>query len=150
MVECEVSFIVQDASVVKGGAVVELVEGYNIVGIGIGQGQMPYQPAGAVIVRNCCCHLGAFTYMKPAPPVIMIFLTSGNGSYFVVPVKTGASFQTPKSSKNRFGPVEAVVAMHANQQLFPLGAELKNGGRTSWCTVCAILGCHSDQLTWYE
>jgi hypothetical protein len=41
-------------------------------------------------------------YMNPAPPVIIIFLTSGSGSYFVLPVKTGASFQTPKSSKNLF------------------------------------------------
>jgi len=38
--------------------------------------------------------------MKPAPPVIMIFLTSGRGVYFVLPVRIGASFQTPKSSKN--------------------------------------------------
>ena len=38
--------------------------------------------------------------MKPAPPVIIIFLTSGRGSYLVLPVKTGASFHTPKSSKN--------------------------------------------------
>lgn len=37
--------------------------------------------------------------MKPAPPVIMMFFTSGRGSNLVVPVKTGASFQTPKSSK---------------------------------------------------
>lgn len=37
--------------------------------------------------------------MKPAPPVIMMFFTSGRGSNFVVPVNTGASFQTPKSSK---------------------------------------------------
>jgi hypothetical protein len=40
--------------------------------------------------------------MNPAPPVIIIFLTSGSGSYFVLPVKTGASFHTPKSSKNLF------------------------------------------------
>lgn len=37
--------------------------------------------------------------MKPAPPVIIIFLTSGNGSNFVLPVRIGALFQTPKSSK---------------------------------------------------
>lgn len=41
-------------------------------------------------------------HMKPAPPVIIIFLTSGSGVYFVLPVRTGASFQTPKSSKNLF------------------------------------------------
>jgi len=46
--------------------------------------------------------------MNPAPPVIIIFLTSGNGSYFVLPVKTGASFQTPKSSKNLFAEAGAV------------------------------------------
>lgn len=40
--------------------------------------------------------------MKPAPPVIIIFLTSGSGVYFVLPVRIGASFQTPKSSKNLF------------------------------------------------
>lgn len=42
---------------------------------------------------------GMGTYMKPAPPVIMMFFTSGRGSNLVVPVNTGASFQTPKSSK---------------------------------------------------
>lgn len=35
------------------------------------------------------------TYMKPAPPVIMIFLVPGRGSNFVLPTSTGASFQTP-------------------------------------------------------
>ena len=40
--------------------------------------------------------------MKPAPPVIMMFFTSGSGSNFVVPVKTGALFQTEVSSK-KFG-----------------------------------------------
>jgi hypothetical protein len=38
-------------------------------------------------------------YMKPAPPVIMIFLTSGRGSNFVEPMRTGALFQTLLSSK---------------------------------------------------
>jgi hypothetical protein len=42
------------------------------------------------------------TYMKPAPPVIMIFFTSGRGVYLVLPVRIGASFHTPKSSKNLF------------------------------------------------
>ena len=51
MVECEVSFVVQDSSVVQRGAVVELVEGYDIVGIRVGQGQMSYKPACAVVVR---------------------------------------------------------------------------------------------------
>lgn len=37
--------------------------------------------------------------MKPAPPVIMMFFTSGRGSNLVLPMRTGASFQTPKSWK---------------------------------------------------
>jgi len=36
MVEGEVSFIVQDSGVVQGGAVVELVERDNIVGVRVG------------------------------------------------------------------------------------------------------------------
>lgn len=101
MVECEVALVVQDSSVVQGRAVVELIEGHDIVCIRIGQGQMSYKPAGTVEISTGM-HVVAQqrTYMKPAPPVIMIFLTSGRGSYFVLPVKTGASFHTPKSSKN--------------------------------------------------
>lgn len=50
--------------------------------------------------------------MKPAPPVIIMFLTSGFGSYLVLPMRTGASFHTPKSSKNLFAPAsEAVEAI---------------------------------------
>lgn len=48
-------------------------------------------------------------YMKPAPPVIMIFFTSGRGSNFVEPVRIGAFFQTPKSSKKGVSPFEAAV-----------------------------------------
>lgn len=46
--------------------------------------------------------MGGEAYIKPAPPVIMMFLTPGIGSNLVVPFKTGESFQTPKSSKNRW------------------------------------------------
>ena len=35
--------------------------------------------------------------MKPAPPVIIMFFNSGLGSNSVVPLRTGASFQTPVS-----------------------------------------------------
>ena len=45
------------------------------------------------------------SYMNPAPPVIMMFLTSGSGSNFVLPFKIGASFHTPKSSKNLLDPL---------------------------------------------
>lgn len=36
-----------------------------------------------------------WTYMKPAPPVIIMFFTSGRGSNLVVPFRMGACFQTP-------------------------------------------------------
>lgn len=42
----------------------------------------------------------AKTYIKPAPPVIMIFLTSGKDSNLVEPMRMGACFQIPWSSKN--------------------------------------------------
>ena len=45
MVEGEVALVVQDPGVVQGRAVIELVEGDNVVGIGVGQGQVAYQPA---------------------------------------------------------------------------------------------------------
>lgn len=59
--------------------------------------------------------------MKPAPPVIIIFLTSGKGSNFVLPVRTGASFQTPKSSKNLFAPFVAPekTRFTVNHLLYP-------------------------------
>lgn len=62
-----------------------------------------------VLLENCRVWstdrtVGCDPYINPAPPVIIMFLTSGNGSYLVLPVKTGASFHTPKSSKNLFAP----------------------------------------------
>lgn len=59
---------------------------------------MTDEPAGAAgnIVSSWETEMPSrVTYMKPAPPVIMIFLTSGNGSNLVLPVKMGASFQMP-------------------------------------------------------
>jgi len=108
MVECEIALVVEGAGVVQRSAVVELVEGDDIVCIGVGQGKVSYQPTCAAIVKNVLEYrwrkesAQVPAYMNPAPPVIIIFLTSGNGSYFVLPVKTGASFHTPKSSKNLF------------------------------------------------
>lgn len=55
--------------------------------------------------------------MNPAPPVIIIFFTSGSGSNFVLPFRTGASFHTPKSSKNLFVPlVAAGLAIRSQSQ----------------------------------
>lgn len=56
--------------------------------------------------------------MKPAPPVIMMFLISGRGSNFVVPVNTGASFQTPKSSK-KFWREPCVPPIQYGQSIAP-------------------------------
>jgi hypothetical protein len=37
MVKGEISFVIEDSRVVQGSAVVELIEGNDVVGIGIGQ-----------------------------------------------------------------------------------------------------------------
>ena len=57
-----------------------------------------------VVVRILPCRkiLQGVSYMKPAPPVIMMFFTSGSGSNLVDPIRTGARFQTEESSK-KFG-----------------------------------------------
>jgi hypothetical protein len=49
MVESEIPLVVEGAGVIQGSAVVELVEGDDIVRIGVGQGKMSYQPACAAI-----------------------------------------------------------------------------------------------------
>lgn len=63
MVEGEVSLVVEDSGIVQGRAVVKLVEGDNVVCIGIGQGEMSYEPASTMPVQLamavCCCHAGA-------------------------------------------------------------------------------------------
>lgn len=122
MVEGKVALVIESSGVVQRRAVIEFIEGDDVVGIGIGQGQMSYQPASTVsISRVPCQNELQSTHMNPAPPVIIIFLTSGNGSNFVLPIRTGASFHTPKSSKNlsvsttarsesaQFGQFEGVV-----------------------------------------
>lgn len=65
---------------------------------------MSYQPArtNKRLKIHLVLHKQMCPYINPAPPVIMIFLTSGNGSNLVLPISIGASFQTPKSSKNLF------------------------------------------------
>ena len=57
---------------------------------------MPNKPTSAVLLVSLevSLRLGQ-TYMNPAPPVIMIFLTSGKGSNLVEPISIGASFHTP-------------------------------------------------------
>lgn len=59
-------------------------------------------PSAVWISHNPCSCMPFITHMNPAPPVIMMFFTSGDGSNLVLPVRIGASFQMPKSSKNLF------------------------------------------------
>jgi hypothetical protein len=67
MVECEISFVIEDSRVVQGSAVVELVEGNDVVGIGIGQCEMSYKPASTIaVVRRCSCNVGANDYLHEA------------------------------------------------------------------------------------
>ncbi len=59
MVECEVPLVVEGSSIVQGRAVVELVEGDNVIRVGIGQGKMSYEPActGACQLALSCCQI---------------------------------------------------------------------------------------------
>lgn len=59
MVEGEVTLVVQRASVVERGAIIELVKGNNVVRIRVGQGKMSYEPACTVSVSNCSAARGA-------------------------------------------------------------------------------------------
>jgi hypothetical protein len=59
MVKCEVSFVIEDSSVVQGGAIIELVEGDNVVRIRIGQGKVSYKPASTATVRESPGNVGA-------------------------------------------------------------------------------------------
>lgn len=96
LVKGKVALIVENTRVVERGAVVQLVKRHNVVGIGVGQGQVPHQPACAAMeLAGEDVRISKEACMKPAPPEIMMFFTSGRGVNFVVPMSTGASFQTP-------------------------------------------------------
>ena len=53
--------------------------------------------------------IGGVSYMNPAPPVIMIVPTSGNGLNLVVPASTGASFQISEKSSSTTDNIRANV-----------------------------------------
>jgi hypothetical protein len=77
--------------------------------------------------------------MKPAPPVIIIFLTSGNGSNFVVPVRIGAFFQTPKSSKNLVeSPLSAVHRQSRSVTRSNPPVAFNNNLRLTSCVGCIV------------
>lgn len=107
VVEAKVPLVVQGAGVVERGAVVQLVEGDDVVSVRVGKCEVPDEPTRAVplVLTDLAIELERkrglrlVAYMKPAPPVTMMFFVSGSGSNAVLPVSTGASFQTPKSSK---------------------------------------------------
>lgn len=105
LVEGEIRQIVEHAGVIERRTVVQLVKGYDIIRVGIRQGQVPDKPASADRTSQSQGQAlwlrirvaGRWTYMNPAPPVIMMFFTSGKGSNLVLPMKTGASFHMPGS-----------------------------------------------------
>lgn len=112
MIEREVALVVEGAGIVQGRTVVQLIERDDVVGVWVGHSQVSYEPASTIEIESdrvpnaCGLPLGhkascksKGTYMKPAPPVIMMFLTSGSGSNLVEPVKIGAFFQTASFSK---------------------------------------------------
>lgn len=70
---------------------------------------MSDEPACSTIVLACLVYPGfcggtrnaPSTYMKPAPPVTRMFFASGRGSNLVVPVRTGACFQSSSVTYDR-------------------------------------------------
>lgn len=68
----EVGTRVQTFGIVQRSAVVDFVKRHNIVGLGIGEGEMADNPGGASGTLATMLILVRDTHMKPAPPVIMI------------------------------------------------------------------------------
>ena len=89
--------------------------------------------------------------MNPAPPVIIMFLTSGSGSNLVLPFKIGASFHTPKSSKNLLDPFVFAGIGHPQLAIISNSRIVDCGGRqniqlTRRDSIDSILGGHVVQL----
>lgn len=103
MLKREVWSTVEYARVVECCAVIQLVQ-RNYVVMGVGQDQMARKPARSVPTSVLCSQLkqrdaqiatfSATTYMNPAPPVINMFFTSSSGEKHVLPMNTGACFQS--------------------------------------------------------
>jgi hypothetical protein len=68
MVESKIALVIESSSVVQGGAVVELVEGNDVVSMGISQSQMSHKPASAVTVRRMSCDFEAQKYSHESSP----------------------------------------------------------------------------------
>lgn len=114
VLECEVILAIENARIVEGRAVVELVEGDDIVMAGVREDEVADEPTCtgvqsvlflvqisqivAMQVMRVSLDIGYSTYMKPAPPVTKMFFASGNASNLVLPMSTGACFQRPSST----------------------------------------------------
>ena len=68
MVEGKVALVVESSSIVQRRTVVELVEGDDIVCIGIGQGQMSHQPASTAIISQVSFTVGAQKFLHESSP----------------------------------------------------------------------------------
>ena len=86
------------------------------------------------------------THMNPAPPVIIIFFTSGSGSYLVLPVRIGASFHTPKSSKNLFVPLLAAGTGNLRSVEAQRVEDMQVQKPTGRHSVDSIFGGHIEHL----
>lgn len=101
LLEGEVGTAVQDARIIQSRAVVELVERDDMI-VRVRQDQVAHKPASSTRksrqLRFRSFSKGATnatpTYMKPAPPVTRMLFALSSGSNFVLPVRTGACFQS--------------------------------------------------------
>lgn len=104
--EAEIWLRLQHARIVQRAAVIQLVEGYDVVMVGILDCQVAHQPratvlflaqSAAAISRLALFRPGVreLAYMKPSPPVTRMFFTPVSGCHCVCPVRIGASRQMP-------------------------------------------------------
>jgi hypothetical protein len=68
MVEGKIPLIIEDSGIVQGRAVIEFIEGHDVVCIGIGQCQMSYEPASTVAVRKAPCDMVAIWFLHESSP----------------------------------------------------------------------------------
>lgn len=92
--EREVAATVENAGVIKCRAVVEFIERYNVVVLGVRKSQVSDKPTcamGLSVATLLSTH--TVSHMKPAPPVTRMLRASSRGSKRVDPVKIGACCQ---------------------------------------------------------
>ena len=121
--ELEIRPICKHPRIVQRAAIVKLVKADYVVGVRVLGNKVANEPGSALgVLAGMLSRFrrqNTSAYIKPSPPVTMMFRTSGNGSNEVCPVSIGAPFQMPSSAKKRASrlPTAAVSGIHDNNRL---------------------------------